>query len=181
VRLGGAAFGAGAAIIFVASPAGAVEQEKHLGVDLGASILDTNGKADFGGAAGVHWTYGLNDAFDLIVEGTGSLVALKQHDDTTHSRPTWVANADVGVGYVFDVLRWVPYLGVLAGGYVLSGGTIDGARFRPGVEIEVGLDYRLTRSFEVGVTARQHMLFTDMSTYPSFTQVLARAEYTWGW
>jgi len=85
------------------------------------------------------------------------------------------------VGYVFDILRWVPYAAILAGGYVLSGGSIEGARLRPGFEFEVGLDYRFDRSFKVGVVGREHMLFTDLSTYPAFVQVLARAEYTWGW
>jgi hypothetical protein len=32
----------------------------------------------------------------------------------------------------------------------------------------------------VGVAVHQHFLL-DMSTYPSFTQALARFEYVWGW
>lgn len=170
-----------AAILSFAGAAGAVEQEHHLGLDLGLAVLDASGKTQVGGAACVHWTYGITDTFDLLVEGTGSLVSLGEHGDPTHSRPIWVANADVGVGYVLDVLSWVPYAAVLAGGYVLSGGSIDGARVRPGFELEIGLDYRVSRAFEVGLSARQHMLVTDLATYPTFTQVLARAEYTWGW
>jgi hypothetical protein len=45
----------------------------------------------------------------------------------------------------------------------------------------VGLDYRFTRSFSAGLMLREHFLFTEMSTYTSFTQALARVEYVWGW
>lgn len=161
--------------------AAAVEHEHQVGADLGGSLIDASGKTSIGGAVGAHWTYGVTDAFNLLVEGSWSLVALQQRDDPTHTRPAWIANGDAGVAYVFDVLRWVPFVGALAGGYVLSGGSLEGARVLPGVELQVGLDYRVTRSLEVGVIGREHMLFTDLSTYPAFTQVMARAEYTWGW
>jgi hypothetical protein len=169
------------AIALAARPAAAVEHEQQVGGDLGGSLIEASGKTSLGGTVGAHWTYGITDAFNLLVEGSWSLMALKIHDDPTHTRPGWIANGDVGVAYVFDVLRWVPFVGLLAGGYVLSGGAIDGARVRPGFELQVGLDYRFDRSFKVGVVGKQHMLFTDLSTYPTFTQVLARAEYTWGW
>jgi hypothetical protein len=170
-----------AAGLFSAKAAPAVEREQQVGADLGGSLIDASGKTAIGGAVGAHWTYGVTDAFNLMIEGSWSLVALQVHDDPSHTRPAWIANGDAGVGYVFDIIRWVPYVAVLAGGYVLSGGSVEGARVRPGVEIEVGLDYRFNRSFEVGAVGREHMLFTDLSTYPSFVQVLARAEYTWGW
>jgi hypothetical protein len=167
--------------VLAGSSAAAVEREQQAGGDLGASLIDASGKTRVGAAVGAHWTYGLTDAFNLLVEGSWSLVALRIHDDPQHTQPGWIANGDVGVAYVFDVLRWVPFVGLLAGGYVLSGGAIDGARVRPGVELQVGLDYRFNRSLKVGVVGREHMLFTDLSTYPAFTQLLARAEYTWGW
>ena len=182
------ALGAAAVVLAsmaLAAPARAVEREKHLGVDLGGSLLTIGGKStnDLGGTAMVHYTYGLSDAFDLMFEGAYSLVALGQRADgpkTPSTYPAWVANADVGIGYVFDVLTWVPYAGVLLGGYGLSGGTIHGLKAMPGVEIALGLDYRLGRSVSVGVAARQHFL-SETDTYPSFTQLLARFEYVWGW
>jgi hypothetical protein len=178
-----------AAAILLAStaleaPARAVEHEKHLGVDLGGSMLVIDGKStnDLGGTAMLHYTLGLSDAFDLMFEGAYSLVALGQHASgpkTPHTYPEWIANANVGIGYVFDVLTWVPYAGILVGGYGLSGGTIQGLKAMPGVEIALGLDYRIARSFSVGVAARQHLL-SETDTYKSFTQLLARFEYVWG-
>jgi|SRR5580658_163016 hypothetical protein len=178
-----------AAALFVASaalarPALAVEREQQLGADLGGSMLIVSGKGapDVGGTVGVHWTYGLSDALNLMAEAEWSLVALAetQGGSGPGTHPSWAANADVGVGYVFDVLRWVPYAGVLVGGYDLSGGTIPGSRILLGAAIAVGCDYRFDRTLAVGIALRQHML-TDPSTYPSFTQAFARLEYTWGW
>jgi hypothetical protein len=181
--------GAGAALILAcgafAPPALAVERESQLGADIGGSMLVVSGKSapEMGGVAGIHWTYGLSDAFNLMAEGDWSLLALNetQGRGSPGTHPSWAANADVGIAYVFDVLRWIPYGGVLVGGYDLSGGTISGMKLLPGVAIAVGVDYRFGRTLAAGFALRQHMLATDSSTYPSFTQALARLEYTWGW
>jgi hypothetical protein len=170
----------------LARSASAVEREHHVGVDAGGSALVIGDKStpDVGGGVGAHWKYGLSDEFDLMAEGAWCLVALGDAErgaKTPGTRPAWVANADVGVDYVIDVLRWVPYIGVLAGGYALSGGTVDGVKMRPGAAIALGLDYRFGRSLAAGVAVREHFLFTDVSTYPSFTQAFARVEYTFGW
>jgi len=161
----------------------AVERENQVGADLGGSMLIVSGKSapDVGGVAGVHWTYGLSDAFNLMAEADWSLLALKEtQSGSPGTRPSWAANANIGVSYVFDVLRWIPYAGVLVGGYDLSGGTIAGMKLLPGAAIAIGFDYRFDRSFAAGFALRQHML-TDASTYPSFTQAFARVEYCWGW
>jgi hypothetical protein len=180
-----AAVAVGLASAALSSPAWAVEHEHHLGVDVGGSMLVIGDKStnDLGGTTMVHYTYGLSDAFDLMFEGAYSLVALGQTADgpkTPQTYPASVANANVGIGYVFDVLTWVPYAGILVGGYGLSGGTIPGMKLMPGVEIALGLDYRVGPSVSVGVAARQHLL-SETDTYPSFTQLLARIEYVWGW
>jgi hypothetical protein len=170
--------------VTAASRAQAVEREHHLGLDAGASMLVFGDKSspDVGGGAGAHWAYGLSDAFNLMVEAAWSLVALRESHDpkTPTTRPTWAANANAGVGYVFDVLQWVPYAGILVGGYTLSGGTIHGVKVLPGVEFALGLDYRCSRRLALGVALRQHMM-SEVSTYPSFSQAFARLEYTWGW
>jgi hypothetical protein len=168
----------------LASRARAVEHEHHLGVETGAAILVMSDKTDVGAGVGGHWTFGLSDAFNLMVEGAWSLVALGERAKDAHTprtRPASVANADVGIGYVLDVLQWVPYGGLLLGGYALGGGTIEGAKVLPGAEIALGLDYRFGPRWAAGFAFRQHMLFTEASTYPSYTQLFARWEYTWGW
>ena len=180
---------AGVAVVLASVALGpaarAVEHEHHLGIDVGGNLLVIGDKStnDIGGTAMVHYTYGLSDTFDLMAEGGYSVVALDQTADgprTPKTYPAWIANANVGIGYVFDVLTWVPYAGILVGGYGLSGGTIPKMKFLPGAEIAAGLDYRLGTSAAVGVAVRQHLL-SETDTYPSFTQVLARFEIVWGW
>jgi hypothetical protein len=181
-----AALGFGVAVLAMSSTAGAVEREHHLGVDAGMAMLVVANKStpDVGAGLGAHWAYGLSDAFNLMAEGGWNLVALGekvQNASTPRTRPTSVVDLDVGIGYVFDVLQWVPYAGLLVGGHALTGGTIRGAEILPGTTIALGLDYRFGRRWAAGVAFRQHMLVTDMSTYPSFTQLFARFECTWGW
>lgn len=158
-----------------ANSAGAVEREHHLGLDLGANALVLGGSgSDTGISVGAHWTYGLTDQFDVMVESAWST-------ETFGRRPGSVANAGAGLSYVLDVLQWVPYAGLLVGGYELVGSAIGGPKLLPGVVIALGLDYRINRELQVGIAVREHMLFTEVSTYPSFIQALARVEYTWGW
>jgi hypothetical protein len=168
----------------LAGRAGAVERESHVGVDAGGAMLVMSDKTDVGAGIGGHWTYGLSDAFNLMAEAAWSQVALGEHaagPSTPRTRPAGVVDATVGVGYVFDVLRWVPYAGALVGGYALTGGTLPETKIRAGAAIALGLDYRFGRSWAAGVAFRQHFLVTDLSTYPSFMQLFARFEYTWGW
>lgn len=172
-----------ASTVAMAAPALAVEREQRVGVDLGGAMLvpQGNGTPEIGGSAGAHWAYGLTDAFNLMAEGAWSLVSLgTRAAGSPRTLPAWIANADVGVAYVLDVLQWVPYAGLLFGGYAFAGGTIDGAKLLPGAAIALGLDYRIRPHFTVGVAVRQHFV-SETNTYPSFTQAFARLEYTWGW
>jgi hypothetical protein len=182
---GGTAAAVLAAGLACASPARAVEREHHLGLDLGGDVLLVADKSapDIGGAAGAHWAYGLSDAFNLMVEGGFSLAGTsdKPGPKIPSTRPAWLANGDVGVGYVLDVLEWVPYAGILVGADALGGGTLEHTKWLPDAVIALGMDYRFTPTLAAGVALRQHMMLTDSSTYPSFTQAFARIEYTFGW
>jgi hypothetical protein len=173
------------ALAALPATARAVEREHAIGIDLGPAVLAVadKGSADVGGTAGLHYSYGLSDAFNLVADANASLVALNEGGDssTPRTRPTMLFGANAGLAYVLDVLRWVPWGALEIGGYAMNGGTIDGVHWLPGAVIALGLDYRLTRSWAVGAVLRQTMFFTEMSTYPSFTQVLGRFEYVWGW
>jgi len=165
--------------------ASALEHQHHLGLDPSLSMLKVGDKStvSVGFGLGVHYTYGINDQFNFMAEVNGSRVAADQEQDTPttpHTRPADIGYASAGVGYVIDIIQWVPYIGLLAGGYRLSGGTLDNALYLPGLELAVGLDYQLSRSWAIGVAGRQHLLFTELSTYPSYTNVMLRLEYMWG-
>ena len=165
----------------LAPAARAVEREHQVGAGVGPTFFVANGKTSFGGGFDAHYTYGLTDAFNLLVEVSWATVAFHGGTDPSHTRPSWVAGGEVGASYVFDVLRWVPYVGVLVGGGPVSGGPLGRTKMLPDVVLALGLDYRIDRSWAVGAAVREHMFYTEMSTYPSNTQIFARAEYTWGW
>ena len=163
----------------------ALERQHHLGLDPSLSILKVDDKStvSVGAGLGLHYTYGINDQLNFMAEMNVSRVAAdQQQDDATspHTRPADLAYASAGVGYVIDVLQFVPYFGLLFGGYRLSGGTLDNTLYLPGLELALGLDYQLSRSWAIGIAGRQHLMFTKLSTYPTYTNVVLRFEYMWG-
>jgi outer membrane protein with beta-barrel domain len=184
-RLGAGAVVVAAALL-VAGPAGAVENEHQLSLQGGLSLLKIDNKAtkDVGGGLSLGYSYGLTDQFLLLADAGYSLVALGQGDEDTtilNTRPGAIANLGVGLGYVLDILTWVPYFGILAEGYYLVGGTIDGGLLVGGGAGQLGLDYKLSRHLSVGALYEQHLLFTKMSTYPLYFNAFARVSYSWGW
>jgi hypothetical protein len=165
--------------------AAALEHQHHLGLDPSLALLKVGDKSSVsvGGGLGAHYTYGINDQFNFMAEVNGAIVATDQQQDTPttpRTRPSSIGYASAGVGYVIDIIQYVPYIGLLAGGYQLSGGTLDSALYLPGLELAVGVDYQLSRSWAIGVAGRQHLLFTEVSTYPSYTTLMLRFEYMWG-
>ena len=186
---------AAAAVALVATRAGAVEKQHHVGLDPGLAILAIDKKDGPSVGAGflAHWTYGLTDAWHVAAEGGWSIVSTGEVRDATvkdssgkvtalpNNRPAQIVQGSAGVHYVLDVLRWVPYVGLLATGFGMLGGNLDKPKFVFGMMLAVGIDYQVTRAFTLGVAIRQHFPFSDFTTYPSFTHVLARAELVWGW
>lgn len=172
------------AIAVAPREARAVERQHHFGLDPSLSILKVDDKSTLsvGGGLGAHYTYGINDQFNFMASLNGSRVAANQEQDpgAPHTRPANVGHALAGVGYVIDVLRWVPYFGVLAGGYYLSGGTLDSAVLAFGGAVQFGLDYQLSRHWAIGAAGQQHFILTKISDYPSYTNVMLRFEYMWG-
>lgn len=168
-----------------APSARAVEGQHHLALAPELALLKVDDKSTFSVGAGgaLQYTYGLTDAINLAAEGGSAVVALDQQQDFPESprtRPATVDRLGVGAHYVIDILRWVPYVGVLATGYRLAGGTLEKSVFTFGPSLALGLDYQLNRHFTVGVEARQAFMLTKMSTYPTYTNVGLKIEYAWG-
>ncbi len=181
----------GAALCASPREALAIERQHHFGLDPTLALLKVDDKSSMSPAVGLgaHYTYGLNDQFNFMAELNASFMiqgekleaATPMTPATPHTRPTQIAHALVGVGYVIDILRWVPYFGVLAGGYRLGGGTLDNSLVVIGGAVQVGLDYQLSRQWAIGGALQQHFLVTKMSDYPSYTTMMLRFEYMWGY
>ncbi len=160
----------------------AYERQQHLGLSLGATAMSTNGGGTpFGGTFGLHYAYGLSDAFNLLVEADASGFLLGTEPKAPPPQPSFLSTGGVGLAYVFDVTRWVPYAGGIVGAGLLAGGYMNAPLVVPDVQLAIGLDYEITRAWTVGVAYRQHFFFTQMNTYPEITSVGLRVEYVWGW
>jgi hypothetical protein len=171
-----------AAALFIASDASAFERQHHLGIDGGVAFISIDQKPTLsvGAGGGIHYAYGLSDAFNLLIEGAFCAVALQEDQEPLHNRPTMIENVGAGVAYTLDVTRWVPYVGLMVSGFSLHGGSVEDVRFAVGGTIAAGIDYQLTRRVALGVAVRQHFLLSDFNNYPSYTQIFLRAEYVWG-
>ena len=118
-----------------------------------------------GAGGAIHYAYGLTDQWNLAIEASSAIVAADQKQDSPESpknRPGGVDHASIGAGYVIDILRWVPYIGVQGGLYHLSGGTMPESLFLAGIQVNAGLDYQISRSIAVGVGARQHLMLSKL-------------------
>jgi len=176
---------AGVLALLASRRALAFERQQHVGADLGGAVLTTNGGTTrLGESVGLHYTYGVIDSLNLVFEVSafGFSTDARPAKGAPPGEPGFVGTAAGGAMYIFDVLRWVPYGGVLLGGAYASGGLLDQGGFGTlDVQLALGVDYQFSRSWTAGVTYRQHMFVTRMSDYPEFTAVGLRFEYTWGW
>jgi hypothetical protein len=182
-----AAAGAALFTLFACRDARAVEieHEHHIGVGPTFAALKIDDKSTMSTGAGLdlHYTYGLDDQFELLANASWAIVALDQQQDNKDSprtRPASVGTLGIGMGYVLDVLTWVPYFGALGGVAEMSGGTLDRRIWLADLSVVGGLDYRFSHHFEAGVAYTQHMFLSDQSTYPSYSLFTLRAEYKWG-
>ena len=160
----------------------AFERQQHVGFGGGLSLLKANDASlAVGGGGAFHYAYGLSDSLNLVGEAGTSLVSVSADRDGSGSHSLFATSAAVGVTYSFDVIQWVPYVGVLAGGYLLNGQALDHAIGAAGAQVALGIDYQVSRSFAVGLALRQHFILTKISDFPSYTTAFLRAEYVWGW
>lgn len=173
------------AVLLLPSTASAFEHQHHLGLDGGVAFISVDQKPTLsvGAGGGIHYAYGLSDAFNFLVEGAFAGVALQEDSEPNHNRPTMIENVGAGVAYTLDVVRWVPYVGILASAFSLHGGSVQDVRFAGGATLAVGIDYQLTsgpKHLAFGIAVRQHFMLSDIVNYPSYTQIFLRAEYVWG-
>lgn len=168
------------AVALSPAPAAAYERQWHAGLGLGYSVL-TDDPVAHGFGGGLHLAYGLTDAFNAMLEID---IAGHPGDDLM------IMSGSLGVGYVFDVLQWVPYVGLMVGGYDLwsvadeCGADVEGVpachRGRIGGSIPLGLDYQISRDFAVGAQGRIHLLLLGDSP-AMYVTAFARAEILWGY
>ena len=133
-----------AAVVLSSGAAQASEGERTLSVSAGYATFRGDDRTPHGGAVGVGYEYGLSDALWLRGSGTAGGYA----DDGSFA---WSSHATVGVTYVFDVLKYVPYANLGAGVLLTDSGADDAPiAVDPIVELGVGLDVLASRERSYG-------------------------------
>jgi opacity protein-like surface antigen len=164
-----------AVLLLFAPRVHAFERQWHAGVDVGYAGLSWNDTVHSGFGGGLHLAYGLTDSYNLMVEVGGST-----HSVCSGCSSLFAGHAAAGVGYTLDVISWVPYAGLLVGGYRFSGADLESAQAKLGFQAALGLDFRPNRSCAVGVQLRYHTFAADpFQTH--YVTTFARFELTWGW
>ena len=169
------------------SEASAYEHQWQAGVSAGYTHFINGGGTAItpallpGFGTSLSLTYGLNDSLNIIGH-----IDMSAHPGAA---PVLIGGGGVGIAYVLDVLRWVPWIGVTAGGYAVSAGapciaTADAlcTTGRLGLSAPFGLDYQFNRKFSIGAGGRYGvLLFGNKNGVDQTISVFLRAQYIWGY
>jgi hypothetical protein len=174
---------AAAAVLVAERSASAYERQQHLGLTAGGALSSTDNAGTSPGIDfGLRYTYGLTDAFNFIADVSGmALTTETAPAKNVPPQPGVIATGGVGIAYIFDVTRWVPYAGALVGPAYLGGGLIQSPVWTFDAQVVAGLDYQVSRSWSVGGAYSQHLLALKMSTYSELATLGLHVDYVWGW
>jgi hypothetical protein len=144
-----------------------------LGAGLGVAV--PTAAYDAGGILALHGAYGISDVFDARLTLQSGL-----HDpdaDDTGKPALSLSLATLGLAYKLDVIEWVPYFGVRAGGYYFSSAPLDPySRLGGAIGGMAGCDYSFSRGAAIGVELSYDLLLPEGAV----SGALLRAEYRWG-
>jgi hypothetical protein len=165
------------AVAFVLVPcllsrtASAFERQWHLGAGVGAVLPGETYQS--GGAAALHLAYGVSDVFDARLTLTGSM----HESEGELAQKTSLGLATLGLAYKLDIIEWVPYFGVRAGGYYFSEAPLAPySRAGGALGAMAGVDYSFSRSFAIGA----ELGYDELLPEGHVSGGLLRAEYRWG-
>ncbi len=156
--------------------AAAFERQWHLGAAVGYALAGFPDAASHGFGGGAYATYGITDAFNLRVHFDASIV-----DIPDPGTSALIYNPVIGAEYVFDTLQWVFYSGVLSGPAFVD---IQKGDLLPqwAIEIPLGLNYALSRSFGIGFEAQYRLFLLGADGSPvNNLWAGGRFEYTFGY
>jgi hypothetical protein len=159
----------GLALLLPAAAAGD-EGESALSIGAGLATFTIPDHGGLGGTIGGDYERGLSDAFWLRASAAGAIYRGSDAEGAVYG-----GRATIGLTYVVDVLKYVPYIHLGAGGLALGGPEID-AELRPLGEIGVGLDVLSRRGLSYGPFARLQTSFDETA----FVEVGARVTWRWG-
>ena len=156
--------------LLLPTAAAAEEGESALSIDGGLATFTIPDHGGVGGLLGGDYERGLSDAFWLRASAAGAIYRGSDGEGAIYA-----GRATVGLTYVVDVLKYVPYIHLGAGGLVIGGAELD-AEVRPLGELGVGLDVLSRRGRSYGPFARVQTSFDE----GAFLELGLRVSWRWG-
>jgi hypothetical protein len=150
------------------APGLAADGERALSATVGYATYALPEYNPHGGVLGLDFERGFSDALSWRVSGGAGVYYREGLTYSTH--------LTVGLTYLFDVLKYVPYLNLGVGGIAIV--DVDGASVvdvSPLAEIGVGLDVLRDRTSSVGVYVRFETLLQETAFFT------AGVRSTWRW
>ena len=133
------------ATLAVGPRAHAGPDDRSLSLSLGYATYAVKEHTPHGLALAVEYERGFSEAMAVRVAATGG----GYYDGD----PSGSGHLVVGFTYLFDVLKYVPYINGGVGGMVIAGSGMD-TEVAPFVEVGVGLEILHSRSFSYGAMVR---------------------------
>jgi hypothetical protein len=158
-----------AAAIVAGTPSGARagEDDRSLSVSLSYGLYSIPDHSPSGSVLGLDYERGFSEALSFRAStGAGVYFADEGRSYSGH--------LVVGITYLLDVLKYVPYVNLGVGGILLGGGGVE-TDLSALLEMGVGLDVLHSRSFSYGVVVRFESYIQETSFFT------AGARLTWRW
>jgi hypothetical protein len=164
--------------VLAAPPAAhAADGESALSVsaDFASLIVDQgtttrpNEKSGVGGLIGIDYQRGFGDSFWLRGGlGAGAL--------GVNGQAGYAAVGTVGLTYAVDVLKYVPYVGIGAGGVLVGGGALN-THVDPVIDLAAGIEVQQSPSFSFSVEGRFESVWAKTTLFI----IGPRASFKWGY
>lgn len=156
------------ALVAAPAPGRAADGERALSATLGYAAYTGPEHTPHGGALGIDFERGFSDALSWRISGGGGIYY--------RERLTYSGQLTAGIVYLFDVLKYVPYLEAGVGGVLIVDPDADAALdISPLVAIGIGLDVLRDRTSSFGVYVRFETLLQETSFFT------AGVRSTWRW
>jgi hypothetical protein len=154
-------------ILLASGPATADEGESQLSLALGYATFSVPDYRPDGGAIGLQYERGITPILSLHTQLSGGVY---YQDDIAYS-----GQATVGLTYLFDVLKYIPYATVGVGAMVIAGNSVE-TDVSPIAALSLGLEILHSRTFSYGPQARFETFFDQ----PKFFSAGLRLTWRWG-
>ena len=156
-------------VLAAAAPAAQADDgESALSVSLGYASFAIPEHEPPGGAFGLEYERGLSDVFWLRAAAAGAVYGAE-------GGPSYATQGSIGLTYVVDVVKYVPYLHAGIGGVGLFGGDLE-RQLHPVAELGAGLDILARRDLSWGPWLRLASFLDDSE----FISGGVRLSWRWG-